>query len=448
MIESTLPASIVAAQAGLPPYEPELQIGRSVRRAMRTLAGLGLVATVGLCLVPIGGAVVAPGQVGVESRVKRIAHPTGGVIAAILVANGDHVVRDQALVRLASDVSNAENRYSSLTVVQMLAQRARLDAERMGLPAIRFPVELTGSADPGARQAMADEQRLFTTRRQEQVQLRAQLSARVEQVGRQIAGYEAQIGALRRQQALIAPERSGVRELWDKGLVTITRLNQLERTTADIEGTVASLQAQIAQARARIGETREQMLALEQTRRSEAGAQFATISNAINDQQIRHAAASEADRRAVVRAPYDGVVDKLALTAVGDVVKPGEAFMEIVPDRDRFTVEVTIAPGDIDQVHAGQPARIRFSAFNSTATPELAGRVTFVAPARSTNAEAKASYYEARVEIDPAALRRHPEMALKPGMPAEVFVETGNRSMISYLTKPLRDQLARAFRDN
>ena len=448
MMTAKLPAPIAQAAFDLAPYEPEVRMRANVRTSMIVLGSMGIVTFIAMVLIPIGGAVVASGQVGVESRVKRIAHPSGGVVAQILVANGDHVARDQVLVRLDDTVSGAQNVYSNLTVVQMLAQRARLDAERMGLPVIRFPAELLSNKDAGAREAMANEQRLFQTRRSETVNTKAQLDARIAQYKKQIIGFEAQIVALQKQQALIAPERAGVRELWDKGLVTINRLNQLERTSVDMEGTIASLQSQIAQAEARISETREQILTLDQTRRAEAGTQFAVVSNTINDQQVKRAAAGEADRHMQVRSPYAGVVDKLALTAIGDVIRPGEAFMEIVPDKDRFTVEVMIAPNDIDQVHAGLPARIKFSAFNSTATPEIAGKVVYVAPERSTDPQTKISHYEARVEINAAALGRQPSMVLKSGMPAEVFIETGSRPMISYLTKPLRDQLGRAFRDN
>ena len=447
-MQSKFPLRLVTAQQDFATYDPDEHMRANVRKAMSVLGALGLFVVVGMVLVPIGGAVVTAGQVGVESRVKRIAHPTGGVVAQILVANGDHVTPGQPLVRLEGSVTGAENQFSNLTVEQLLAQRARLDAERMGQASIQFPQELLVNSGAGAQAAMASELRLFRTKQTEASQYHAQFAARIAQYNKQINGFEGQIAALRKQQALIAPERAGVKELWDKGLVTISRLNQLERTSADMEGSIASLESEIAQAEARISETQEQILTMEQTRRAESGAQFATVSNTINEQQVKRVAAGEADRHSVVRAPYAGVIDKLVLTAVGDVVRPGEPFMEIVPDKDRFIVEVMVSPNDIDQIHAGQQARVKFTAFNSTATPEIGGKLAYVAPERTLNADTKAAYYEARVEIDIAELRRHPEMALKPGMPAEVFVQTGSRSMISYLTKPLRDQLARAFKDN
>lgn len=428
--------------------DPEVRMGSHVRLALRLIAILTLVFVISMVLIPIGGAVVAAGQVGVESRVKRIAHPTGGTIAEIYVANGDHVAQGQPLLRLDNEVTGTQSALSSLTVSQLLAQKARLGAERLGLGTIAFPDELSHNAEPGAAQAIADELKLFRIRRAEAAGLRAQLSQRITQYNKQIAGYRAQIGSLRQQQELIAPEREGVKELWEKGLVTISRKNQLERTAADMAGTIGALEAQIAQAQARISETSEQMIQLGETRRAEAGTQLAAVNNTLNDQQIRSVTAGDVERRSLIRAPYAGVVDKLAFATIGDVVRPAETILEIVPDRDRLLVELSIAPSDIDQLQPGQKARIRFTAFNSTATPELTGELLFVAPERTTNPQTQQSFYAGRVSVDASDLRRHPEIALKPGMPAEVFIKTGSRSMLSYVTKPLRDQLARAFNDN
>jgi len=415
---------------------------------MLLFALLIVVFFVSMVLIPIGGAVVASGHVGVESRIKRIAHPTGGVIAALYVSNGDYVQEGDPLLRFDDNVSGTASNLSSLTVFQLLAQRARLDAERLGRSTVTFPSELLNSTDRGAREAMADEARLFVTRRNEQAQLRAQLAARVTQLRREIGGYSAQIDALRKQQALIGPELIGVKDLWDKNLVTISRLNQLERTATDIEGSIASLQAQIAQTQARISETNEQMIQLAETRRAEAGSQLSQINSVLNEQQVRSVTAEDTQRRTLMRAPYAGVVDKLAFNTIGDVIRAAETIMEIVPDGDRLVVEVSVSPMDIDRVAIGQDARIRFTAFSSTATPEIAGRVIHVAPERTNDPDTRASFYAARVSVDAAELKDNPEIALRPGMPAEVFIETGSRPMISYITKPLQDQFARAFRDN
>jgi len=294
---------------------------------------------------------------------------------------------------------------------------------------------------------MADEQHLFDLHRAEEGQLRAQLAARVVQFNQQIAGYQSQIAALQRQKALIEPERRSVRELWDKQLVTISRLNELERTAADFQGNIGALQAQIASTRARITEAQEQSIQLGETRRAQAGTDLGQVTMALNQQQTRSIAAADQQNRSEIRAPYSGTVEKIAFAAIGDVVKPAETIMEIVPDADRMVVEASISPDDVDQVRNGQAALVRFTAFNRAATPEVEGKVTYVATDRTEVPEAHRAYYLVRIAVDQAEVRRE-GLQLRNGMPAEVHIRTGNRSLLSYVFKPLSDQFARAFRDN
>lgn len=445
---SLLPLAFQDRFAEIKAYDPEAQLAGKQRHATLLIAGLLLSAVVGGIMVPIGGAVIGAGQVGAESQVKRISHPTGGTISQILVENGQHVRKGQVLIRLDDKVSGADASLSALTVDQLLAQKARLEAERLGLGDIGFPDILVNSKTPAAERAMADERRMFAIKRAEQAGLVSQLTARIGQYEQQIAGYSAQIAALRQQSALIEPERKGVRELYEKRLVTLNRLNQLERTAVDLNGNVGSLTAQIAQARGQIAETRQQIIQLGETRRSQAGDQIAQINGQLNQQQLRSVSAIDAHDRSVIRAPYDGVVEKLGVTTIGGVIRPADVLMEIVPDKVGDVVEGSIAPNDIDQVHVNQPARIRLSALSVTATPELSGKVVYVASDRVTDPESKRAYFPVRVAIDPAELASRRDIRLKAGLPAEIYVETGNRSMLSYITKPLRDQFARTFRDN
>jgi len=426
-----------------PPPQPTALL----KRLFMAVGGLFLILCVMAVLVPIGGAVIGLGQVGVQSRVKRIAHPTGGVIAQIAVVNGEHVKEGQLLMRLDDRVTGADATYSSLTVEQLLAQRARLEAERLGRGAIAFPPELLKAGTPSAAKAMADEEHLFRMRATEVAQVRAQLGARVTQYQQEIRGIQAQIASLRQQHKLIEPERQGVKDLWDKQLVTINRLNQLERTAVDLDGSVGALNAQIAQARARITEAQEQAIQVSQKRRVDAGTELAQVNTALNQQRLRSVAASDQQDRSEIRAPYSGTVEKIAFAAIGDVIRPAEPIMEIVPDRDVMVVEAAISPADIDQVIKGQTARVRFSAFNRAATPEIAGKVVYVATDRTENQEARASFYMVRIAVDQAAIT-HERLDLRSGMPAEVYIQTGSRSLLSYVTKPLRDQFTRAFRDN
>ncbi len=418
-----------------------------LKRLLLTVGGLLLVLFVLAAVIPMGGAVIGGGSVGVESRVKRIAHPTGGVIKAIYVRNGEHVTQGQLLMRLDDRVTGADATYSNLTVEQLLAQRARLEAERLGSGQIVFPAELTHSANPSAQKAMADEARLFSIRQTEEAGLRAQLAARVNQYNEEIVGFQSQIAALKQQRKLIEPERQGVKDLWDKQLVTINRLNQLERTAVDLEGNVGSLEAQIAQARAKITEAEEQSIQLSQTRRVQAGTDLAQVNTALNQQQLRSVSAADQQDRSEIHAPYTGVIEKIAFSAIGDVVRPAEPIMEIVPDRDVMVVEAMISPSDIDQVTKGQTARVRFTSFNRPTTPEIIGKVTYIATDRSENPDSKQAFYMARVEVDQASVKKE-GLELRSGMPAEVYIETGERSLLSYVTKPLMDQFMRSFRDN
>jgi HlyD family type I secretion membrane fusion protein len=420
---------------------------REQRRKLTLIGAIFAVLFVLAAVVPIGGAVVGSGQVGIASKVKRVAHPTGGVIAQIAVANGQHVRAGQLLMRLDDRVTGADARYSSQTVEQLLAQRGRLEAEQVGAPAIRFPPELLADAGPSARQAMADESRLFALRASESAQIRAQLAARVQQYSDQIAGYRAQIASLQRQRELIEPERKSTQELAEKQLVTISRVNELERTAAELDGNIASLHAQIAAAQAQIAEAQEQSVQVLQSRRADAGKQLADVNTALNQQQLRSVAASDQHTRSEIRAPYSGTVEKIAFAAVGDVVKPAEPIMEIVPDADQLVIEAMVSPNDVDQVQIGQSATVRFPSFNRAATPQIDGRVSYVATDRTENPDNKQSYFVARIAIDQRALRRL-GLNLRSGIPAEVHIQTGDRSLLSYLFKPLSDQFARAFRDS
>lgn len=443
--ERQYPAIADHAAASGPDAAAELET-----ETRRTLWAVGLLVPVLLgaaTLVPIGGAVIAPGQVGMASNARKVTHPNGGVIAELFVRNGDRVRAGDPLLRFDDEVTGGQSEIAALSVDQLLARRARLEAEELGAPKIRFPAELTRAPGDGPRAAVEREQRLFALRQREQAAMRAQLETRIVQLEREISGYRVQIAALNQQRELIEPERKGVKALWDRGLVTVTRKNELERAAVSLGGSVGALQAQIAQTEARIAETRQQMVVQTQQRRSESGVELASVNAALNEQQLRNLAAADSQNRSLVRASYPGVIEKLAFSAVGNVVRPAEPIMEIVPLNDDLTIEAAVSPADIEQVRVGQPARIRFPTFNSTATPEAIGEVYYVAAEPSQRERDGSTYFPVRVRITPAGLVGRPPLALRRGMPAEAYIETGERSLLSYLTKPLRDQFARAFRD-
>lgn len=420
---------------------------RDVARAARAMAflvfGLGAAAA----FLPIGGAVVGAGQLVAETQIKHIANPlpSTAIVAKTFVRDGDHVNAGDPLVQLDATNSSLEERFASRTVHQLLAQRARLEAERLGSPQIAFPDELKRSPDQAAAQAMADESQLFRLRQAEMRGMRAQLAAQVEQNLRQEQGLRAQISSLKSQRELLEPERAGMENLWKRGLVTISRKNQLERQMLETQGSIGSLQAQIAQTRARNREVSEQLQQLGRVKIAQAAGDLAAVDMALNEQRLRSSTSAKQVERSVVRAPNSGVVDKLAITAVGDVVSPAQPMLEIVPDKDRLMVEVAISPADIDRIRLGKTARVQVAAGSGNAKPEMKGKVEYVSASRSTDASKQTSFFIVRVSIDPQTVPSSARSALRPGSPADVFIETGSRSMLSYLTRPLRDQFARAF---
>lgn len=417
------------------------------RTAMFAAIALGLLVLIGGILVPIGGAVIASAEVAPETRIKRIAHPTGGVIAEINVSDGDSVEEGDLLMRLDTNVSAVSAEFSDRSLAQLLAQRARLNAEIDASGSIRFPDELLNDPSDAAREAIASEQRRFALGRSERASLAAQLGERVNQLSRQIDGYEAQILALQKQQELILPELETVRDAFAQGYVTIRRLNELERNAIELEGSIGALRANIAQSNAGIAEAQEQRIQIAQNARTQAGAELAQVDAALNQQRVTSASAGDQVDRSEIRAPYAGTIDKLVFAAIGEVVRPAETILQIVPREDRLVFNGMVLPSDIDRVAVGQPARIRLSAFNQATTPELTGKVVFVSADPVTNETTGMRFFRVRVVLDAAGEAEAAGIEMVSGMPAELFIETGSRSMLSFLTKPLVDQFQRAFRN-
>ncbi|MEM6682439.1 MAG: HlyD family type I secretion periplasmic adaptor subunit [Pseudomonadota bacterium] len=424
----------------------QTKIRREIRVAIIFLSVFVLLFCGAGVFVPIGGAVIAAGTVAVESNVKRVAHPNGGIIEEILVRDGDQVEKGDPLIRLNTNVASASAELSSRSVAQLLAQKARLEALQEGRDSLTFAAELSQAQDAESRAAMQTEQRLFDLVRAEQTAIVAQLNERVRQYQEQISGISAQIVALKTQQELIEPELAGVRDLYERGYVTITRLNELERTSASLSGSLGALQSDAARARAGISETKEQILQIQQSTRAQAGADLASTNAALNDRRMASVSAADTFDRSVIVAPGDGIIDKLVFTTRGEVITPAETILEIVPLNDELLLEASIAPADIDQVSMGQSAMVRFSAFNLSETPQFDGHVTFISAEVAVDPNTGLSFYRARIQLDKAQSQTS-AIAILPGMPAEIFIETGRRSVLSYVTKPLQDQLARAFKD-
>lgn len=430
-------------------YAPQEDMSRSLRLGLIVAGVFVFMLFVLGGLVGVAGAVVAPGQLAVESSVKRIQHPTGGVVAEILVKNGARVAANQVLLTLDPTISAANATIASEGVDKLMARQARLSAERDGRAGLTFdPALLAQAGQPSATTAMRDEQRLFRLHQAERVSQKAQLRERRAQLAEEISGLQEQMAARRSEITLIEGELVGVRRLYEKQLVPITRLNALEREAVRLRGEVGQIIAAIAEARGKISEIGLQTVQIDQAAQAQAGAELNDVQARLDELRERKVTADEDLDRVRIRAPQAGVVDKLAVHTIGGVIGPGETIMTLVPDSDELTVQSRVSPMDIDQVQVGQLARVRFSAFASRQTRELKGQVTNVAADLSLDERTGASWYVVTVEVPPAEMAQLKGLKLIAGMPAEVFIQTRKRTLLAILTKPLTDQIYRAFRSD
>jgi HlyD family secretion protein len=394
------------------------------------------------------GAVIAPGNVVVESHVKKVQHPTGGVVGELKVRDGDRVKAGDVVVRLDDTQTRASLAIVTKALDELQARQARLEAERDGAETIAFPQELLDRSpdEPVLARVLQGEARLFEVRRASRSGQVAQLRQRIAQLGDQITGIQEQLDAKKREIAFIETELKGVRDLYRQNLTPIQRVTVLERDAARLTGEHGALVASVAQARARITETELQILQIEQDLRTEVGRDLAEIRGKTSELVERRIAAEDQLRRIDIRAPQDGVVHQLALHTVGGVAAPGEALMLVVPESDELSIEVKIPPESIDQLRVGQRAVLRFSAFNQRTTPEILGFLSRISADLTVDQRTGLSFYTARIGITGAEMARLGHRLI-PGMPVESFIQTGDRTVLSYFTKPLTDQMQRAFRE-
>jgi HlyD family secretion protein len=380
----------------------------------------------------IAGALIAQGSIVVDSNVKKVQHPTGGVVGKLNVQDGDRVKAGDILVQLD----------------ELGARKSRLEAERDGTESVSFPANLLARGEePSVAVAVANERKLFELRRSARLGQKAQLKQRISQLQDEILGLSAQQEAKAREITLINKELEGVRELWKNNLVQITRLTALERDGARVEGERAQLVASVAQAKGKITETELQIIQIDQDLSSEVAKDMREVDAKFGEFVERKVTAEDQLKRIDLRAPQDGIVLESKVHTVGGVIPAGDTIMQIVPESDNLLVEAKVNPHDIDQVQIGQSAVLRFSAFNLRTTPEINGTITRISADTTTDQRTGQTYYTTRIAMTKSEIARLGDIKLIPGMPVEAFVQTGERTVMSYLMKPLHDQFMRAFRE-
>ena len=421
-------------------FEHELRVG------LRILILAAVVGGGWFAFVPLAGAVVVPGNLVVQSNVKQIQHPTGGVIAEIKAQNGSRVEAGDLLVRLDATQAQTSLQVVTKQLDEVRGRMARLIAERDGLAQIEFPAELSARSGEGnVKSLLASEESLFKARSSARQSQKELLQSQIAQLTQEISGLEAQVDSKAKQLELIQSELAGVQELYDKRLVPLTRLTSLQREAARIDGERGQLTSSIAETKSKIDASRLQIIRIDQDFRTE-------VVKDLNDAQGKEAelversvAARDLLDRIEIRAPTTGAVNQLSVHTIGGVIKAGETIMEIVPDTDDLQIEAHVQPKDIDHVKTGQTAFVRLTAFNQRTTPQLNGTVSYVSADTGHDQQTNAPSYTVRVLLPEEERRRLNGQQLVPGMPAEVFVQTGGRSMMNYLFEPISDQMRRAF---
>jgi HlyD family secretion protein len=427
--------------------------------AQSTLVGyqiagfLGLSVLVGVLgawavFASIQGAVIAPGVTVVESYLKRIQHRDGGIVAEIAVKEGDRVEAGQVLVRLDETDTRAELGILQSTLDEFEAKRARLIAERDQRTEIVFPKELQDrTSDQRISDLIAGQTKLFTTQKAALEGRIEQLSERIGQLTQEITGLTAQYESKREQTTLVREELDNLKALLKQGLVQANRVFALDRERARLEGEEGELIASIASAKGRISETKLQIIQIEDDARTKSLSDLRESEAGIAETLERLRSAKAKLARSEIRSPRPGVVHQLAVHTIGGIIAPGADIMAIVPDLDELVIDAHVRPEDIDQVNIGQMAQVRFPAFDQRTTPEVEGEVIQVAADLSRASEDTAPYYAVRLRLGPEQVKLLGANKLRPGMPAEAFIQTNERTPLSYFLQPLTDQIAHTFRE-
>ncbi len=396
----------------------------------------------------ISGAVVTQGTLVVESSVKKVQHPTGGIVKEIYVKNGQRVQANELLIRLDDTLTRANLQVVSKQLDELEMREARLAAERDGADEIEVPESLLSRlSDTNVARIVEGEQTLFTSRRESLKKQVEQLRERIAQLQKESSGIEAQTQAKTTEMDLIAEELVGLKTLELKKLITTNRMVSMRREAARLQGERGQLVASAAKAKGMIAEVELKILGMEQQYKTDVIDELRQVQSKQSELVERRVAAEDQLKRIEVRAPRPGFVHQLAVHTVGGVVNASEPIMLIVPRDDRLVVEARVAPQDIDQLHIDQPAMVRFAAFNARTTPELFGSVSRISADLSQDEVTGERYFLTRITLTDEEIARLGDKKLVPGMPADVQIRTSDRTALSFLVKPLQDQISKAFRE-
>ena len=408
--------------------------------------GLGAWST----FAPLESAAIAFGTVESESSRKTIQHLEGGIIRAILVADGDAVRAGQTLISLEDTKARAEAQSLQGQLWDATAREARLQAEQHAEERVSFPamLEMARNASPSVAAVLAGQQSIFETRRQVFQSQAAVNREKRSQVEKEIEGVRAQATAASRRIEIVREEAATVAMLVSKGLERRPRLLNLERETADIEGRRGEIVAQISRAEQVINESQATLLKLENDRQNEIAQSLREVQNQIFQIRERLQAADDQLLRTAVKAPEDGVVTDLRIHTPGGVIGAGAPLMDLVPRQDRLIVTARVRPEDIDVVRPGLSADVNLLPYNQRRVPRLKGTVAHVSADRLVDKRTDQPYYAAKIRVQDPRIAEIDGIRIIPGMPAQVFIKTGRGTVALYALKPLLDSFNNAFHED
>lgn len=423
---------------------------------LRRTGRVGLLATLTAVLLiggfiantTIAGAVVTSGILVVDSGAKPVQHPGGGVVAEVLVRNGAEVSAGQPVLRLDTSALTAKLTSSAIQLAQQSAQLARLVAERDDLAQPQFDGVVE---DASVTRAELDV--ILRTEQEQWRRRREELSGQLEQLDEQIAqseadqrAYEAQLASTVEERDLIAGQLQNLRSLYDQQLVAYPRIAETELSLTQAKGNEGRLTSAIAVSKAKLAELKVTKIQISRTWRTDVAKQIADVQVSLTQLGEQVAISRDQMQRSTIRAPLDGIVHELAALTGGTVIQPGETLMLVVPDHDRLVGEVKIRPGDIDQVYPGQKVTLQFSAFERATTPSVHAHLSAISADLIEDPRSGLLYYTGRIEPEQMDILSSQGLKPVPGMPIEAFIRTEDRTIFSFLTKPLTDQANRAFR--
>jgi HlyD family secretion protein len=425
---------------------------RSIRRPTRAGSWLMILFLAGFVgwgtLVPLAGGAVAPAVISPDGDKKTVQHLEGGIIGKLLVREGDVVTTGQPLVILEAVQPKAM--YDMLIAQRgtLMASQARLGAEQAGLSDVDFPPELLNTTDQRLAALVDGQRHLFDARFTAHVARKRVLRQRIEQLNEQIIGLQAQVDSSNSQLALIAEELEGKEQLWAKNIVTKPEILRLRRAVAEIQGRRGEYMGAIAKAKQQIGETELQVLTADAERADQITTQLEQGRTELATVTEKLHSSADILKRTVITAPLPGTILNMRFKTEGGVLRPGEPILDIVPAEDMLLIDARISPTDIDAVRAGLAAKVQLTAYSGRGMPRINGVVRSVSADRLNDEATRQPYYLARVQVDREEVKRlDSRLELISGMPAEVLIVTGERTMAEYIFQPFLDALWRSFRE-